>query len=110
MPYIPKPDRKKFDEVLWSLDNQNPQWHRDDMPVGEINYVISSIIWRLFDIRPSYRRANELIGVLECVKQEFIRRRLNPYEDVKIQICGDIGDTKPKKSAKSVARKFSKTP
>jgi hypothetical protein len=39
---------------------------------------------------PSYTRGNELIGVMECVKQEFYRRRLGIYEDLKLKENGDI--------------------
>jgi len=31
-----------------------------------------------------------MIGVLECVKQEFYRRKVAPYEDIKIIENGDI--------------------
>ena len=58
--------------------------------VGELNFVISSIIWKIFDDNPSYTLGNNLVGVLECVKQEFIRRKLNPYEDEKIIENGDL--------------------
>ena len=32
------------------------------------------------------------MGVLDCVKQEFYRRKLAPYEDVAIQKNGDINE------------------
>ena len=32
---------------------------------GDANYVISSIIWRLFDAKPSYTWGNQLISILE---------------------------------------------
>jgi hypothetical protein len=35
---------------------------------GNANYVISSIIWRLFDAKPSYTFGNQLISVLEDVQ------------------------------------------
>jgi len=57
---------------------------------GEVNYVFSSVIWRLFDAQPSYAKANELLGVLEAVKQEFYRRKVAPYEDAKIKENGDL--------------------
>ena len=57
---------------------------------GEVNYVISTIIWKLFDADRRYTTGNNLVGVLECVKQEFYRRKLAPYEDIKIQENGDI--------------------
>jgi len=80
MPYITQNDRVRLDpdiERLLDTLSQAPT-----VPPGEINYIISRIIWSRFLDKPSYTRANELIGVLECAKAEFIRRHLNPYEDV----------------------------
>ena len=34
---------------------------------------------------------NEIIGVMDCVKEEYRRRFLNEYEDRKIRESGDIG-------------------
>jgi hypothetical protein len=38
----------------------------------------------------NYKHINEIIGVLECAKQEFYRRVAAPYEDTKIQENGDV--------------------
>lgn len=57
---------------------------------GELNYVISSIIWEIFDKNRSYDTANDLIGALECVKDEFYRRRVAKLEDEKIKENGDL--------------------
>lgn len=85
MPYISELDREKFNplikQVVEKLRNAS---------CGEMNYVLSSIIWKVFDDNPSYTEGNELMGVLECVKHEFYRRKLAPYEDDKIKRNGDI--------------------
>jgi hypothetical protein len=85
MPYINKLDRPNFEaniiELVCKLTADNP---------GDINYLISSIIWRLFKRYPNYKNANTLLGVLEAVKLEFYRRVVSPYEDKKIQENGDI--------------------
>lgn len=87
MPYIKKKERIKF---KWIIDNavsllqENPE-----ELAGKLNYLIFSILKRLSkDLR--YKKANELIGVLECVKQEYYRRVLAVYEDQKIKEHGDI--------------------
>ena len=87
MPYIKKEDRLKFKDTLTEVIGILEE---NGTKVGEINYVISTIIWELFKSNPSYTTANNLIGVLECVKQEFIRRKLNQYEDKKIAQNGDL--------------------
>jgi hypothetical protein len=92
MPYI-KPDaRMKFDEGINSIiDALKQNVNSDEQPnMGELNYVISSIVWELFKDSRSYSTGNALVGVLECVKQEFIRRKLNEYEDEKIEENGDL--------------------
>ena len=83
MPYIPRRDRSKFDHHIEALVN-------DDLSVGQLNYIISRMIWMLWQKKRGYTLGNNLIGVLECVKAEFYRRMLAPYEDVKAQENGDL--------------------
>jgi hypothetical protein len=90
MPYIKKEDRKKFDSIIEDFVDALTEHGFKPFSEGELNYVISKIIWGMFDTKPSYKLGNNLVGVLECVKQEFIRRKLNPYEDEKIKENGDI--------------------
>lgn len=90
MPYIKELDRKKYDSLIEDVVDALTGHGFEANSTGDINYVISNIIWQLFDKQPSYKVANELMGVIECVKQEFYRRRVSPYEDEKIHINGDI--------------------
>ena len=89
MPYIKKEDRIKFDENICDLVNKITN-DGVDFKVGEVNYIISSIVWKLFQGNMSYTNGNNLMGVLECVKQEFYRRKLSQYEDKKITENGDL--------------------
>ena len=61
--------------------------------VGELNYLISSIIgdWIKAKGGLGYDSINSAIGVLECAKLELYRRIAAPYEDLKIDLNGDIG-------------------
>jgi len=89
MPYIPQENRKKLDEKIIPLFREAANsHHRGD--VGDVNYCISQLIWRLFQENPTYRRACELMGTLECAKAEFYRRVVAPYEDKKIEANGDL--------------------
>jgi len=90
MPYIKKEDRKKFDSVIEDFMDALTEHGFQPVSEGELNYVISKIIWGMFDKKPSYKLGNNLMGVLECVKQEFYRRRLANYEDEKRKENGDI--------------------
>jgi hypothetical protein len=94
MPYIRKEERERYDveidKITSLLLDKFPGDNSRYFLVGDLNYIVSSIVWTLFEANPSYTRGNELVGVLECIKQEFIRRRLNDYEDLKIKENGDI--------------------
>jgi len=85
MPYIPEEDRQKIDPRVDGLFEVIK-----DQPVGELNYAISKLIWKLFDFKKSYTTACYLAGTLILVLFEFVRRRLNTYEDTKIIENGDV--------------------
>lgn len=89
MPYIDKQIRPSYDPLI--LELLDSLEHGGYGP-GDLNYVISRIIWRIFDLNPRYATGNNLLGILECVKQEFYRRKLAPYEDAAIQKNGDINE------------------
>ena len=87
MPYIKQQDRKNYDELVKELISQLVR--REDMP-GRLNYCISSIVFKLFEDNPCYSNANNLMGALSCVQQEFYRRKVALLEDKKINENGDI--------------------
>ena len=95
MPYIKQDKRKDYDKLIYEitcvlLDSGPPGKYGNTADVGDLNYVISSIIWNLFDSDTCYSTGNNLMGVLECVKQEFYRRKLSEYENIKIKENGDL--------------------
>jgi len=58
---------------------------------GDLNYVITTIIADYFArTSKKYQDINNIIGALECAKQEFYRRIVSPYEDKKIKENGDV--------------------
>ncbi|MGH9876366.1 MAG: DUF6899 family protein [Nitrososphaerales archaeon] len=80
MPYIPCEAR--LDITSGKRSPKSP---------GELNFVIMDLILNyLFPRGHNYTNFNEVIGVLESVKQEFYRRMVAPYEDMKKQIEGDV--------------------
>lgn len=89
MPYITQEDRKKIEPILGPLLDQIALGEFSHP--GQINYVITKIIMATLE-RPSYCDFNKVMGVLECVKQEFYRRAVGPYEDRKIRHNGDVYD------------------
>lgn len=63
--------------------------------VGELNFLITNSCINYIDYLEKgdihgYSVYNEVVGALECAKQEFYRRMVVPYEDKKIQENGDV--------------------
>lgn len=56
--------------------------------VGMLNYFITTVLDRV--CLSTYTDFNEVIGVLECIKQEFYRRVIAPYEDKKYEANGEV--------------------
>ena len=81
MPYIKQARRPVLEalisELLCNIESD-----------GEVNYVITRIIDEIY--KGTYESMSAGVGVLETAKHEFIRRRLNPYEDKKIKENGDV--------------------
>ena len=81
MPYIRKESRKALDKYVNTIPSKT-------LNIGELNYVITKI---LLNHKPkNYQDYNQLIGVLECIKLEFYRRMVAPYEDLRKQEQGEI--------------------
>jgi hypothetical protein len=93
MPYIIWHDRLKYDAAIDKLIDSLAGINHDHPPEpGDLNYCLSRIIWYLWEISPCYSTGAEIIGALECVKQEFYRRQVAPHED---EACRRNGDLEP---------------
>ncbi len=88
MPYISRKERGRYQELV----SQLAAVISEDKIVrpGQINYVVSLLLDRVYGSKMRYSDHNEVIGVLECIKQEFYRRKTSPYEDQKIFSEGDL--------------------
>jgi len=87
MPYIKQDIRKILDPriaALFSVMSTHP---------GELNYIITRLLHAHASlVGLNYAQLNELMGVLECVKQEFYRTVVAPYENLKANDNGPITD------------------
>lgn len=90
MPYIPEERRSLFDEEIDALAVKLRISILVTERAGSLNYVITSLIHRAYGSGLSYSAHNEIIGVLDCAKMEWYRRRTAPYEDTKIESNGDV--------------------
>jgi len=86
MPYIKHEQRVKLESLIQSFKDK---MYMDPLSAGELNYIITQISLAFLQ-NVSYTELNEVVGILECVKQEFYRRVVAEYEDEKIQENGDV--------------------
>lgn len=66
---------------------------REEAPVsaGELNFLLTKIVHEYWQINgENYQAFNDIIGALEGCKLELYRRKVAPYEDVKIIENGDV--------------------
>lgn len=92
MPYIKQELREElapeifaFIEKVNKIYEQNPSNTRD----GLLNYSFTTMLHHIYP-KNKYHELNEIIGMMECMKQEFYRTRIGPYENEKMQENGDV--------------------
>lgn len=79
VPYIKKSDREKL------------AVHRTPKTAGELNYLLTLMCHRYIKFnKESYQSYNDVIGALEGCKLELYRRKVAPYEEIKISENGDV--------------------
>lgn len=83
MPYILPELRQRLDPT-WQLPGAATP--------GELNYQITQLcrMYLTWHSPIAYQDLNDVIGALECAKQELYRRIAVPYEDKKISQNGDV--------------------
>jgi len=81
MPYIKKWGTHTFYPII------SEQYHNS----GELNYSLTRLcLIYLKDRTECYQTYNDIIGALECCKQEIYRRKISDYENKKCQENGDV--------------------
>jgi len=88
MPYIKTREREKLDLAIETLARL-----LQDAEIGAYNYAITKIILSIG--HNSYFKINSILGLLEAVKQEFYRRVVGEYEDLKRAENGDVYNKNP---------------
>jgi len=84
MPYIRQIEK---DALKPGIDELSRMIEHD----GMLNYTITRLChnW-IIKVGKKYTRLNQIIGVLECAKQEFYRVIAAPYEDEKRKENGTV--------------------
>ena len=57
---------------------------------GAVNYAVTRIVDELFSKGETYTDCERAIGLLECIKLEYVRRRLYILEDLKRKENGEV--------------------
>lgn len=87
MPYIANQERR-----LALLGGSLP------LTVGELDYALTVLCLQYIGEYPyTFEKLNSIVGVLDNVKDEFRRRILHPYEDLKRVENGDVFPERPRK-------------
>lgn len=88
MPYISSDLRDKLLPIVDTI-------RLLDINEGELNYLITILCdTYLYNKGINYSNINNAIGVLECAKLELYRRIAVNYENKKLEINGDVYETK----------------
>ena len=80
MPYIHESKRKAFANKTICMSC-----------AGDLNYLITQLCQEYKELHgESYSTYNDILGALEGAKLELYRRKVAPYEDIKIKEHGDV--------------------
>ena len=89
MPYIDPELRPRWDAVVDKFESVIDEFH--SIKAGELNYLLTKIVCSWFRMgNRSYDRIQSVVGLLECMKQEFYRRVATSYEESKKELHGDV--------------------
>lgn len=97
MPYIPPKLRFALNPRPDVVDTG--EFFRVAENPGELNFQLAVIVDAYLMRGVNYQAINDVIGVLECLKQEVYRRVAAPYEDRKIETNGEVFACLPTKSS-----------
>ena len=85
MPYIQQSDRVRFEQLVKTMNLV------EIGSAGELNYLITQLTHAFLNHnKQSYQNYNDAMGALEGAKLELYRRSIAKYEDLKIEINGDV--------------------
>lgn len=83
MPYIRQEARSAIDFHLHMLEPHI------QVP-GRLAYAVYRLMQMYVGHSKSFDTLSGVIGAVDCAKEEFRRRVVNPYEDAKIKENGDV--------------------
>ena len=103
-PYIDQNSRDRIEDEIVIFSTYDDEYLHGVNPIneiasriktnGDLNYVLTRICLQFLLNQPKqgYQERQNIVGTLECCKQEFVRRVLDKYEEIKIIENGDLDD------------------
>jgi len=90
MPYIEQRYRDLIDNEIDELIEGLTRFDQGStVPDGAINYVFTKILLEFFT-PTTYFNIERVVGLLECIKSEYMRRVGEPYENMKRIQNGEV--------------------
>jgi len=89
MPYVKQEYRDHLDPTIDGVLMALQELVNVSEIDGSVNYVLTRLIDGMYG-SGGYTVYNRAMGVLDCVAREFYRRRVVPYEGMKIVENGDV--------------------
>lgn len=86
MPYVTQDRKALLDPQIGPLVDALKSLPFKD---GDVNYTLTKIVDALYG-KGGYTAYNAALGVLDAAAREFYRRRVAPYEDLKIAENGEV--------------------
>lgn len=92
MPYVKMNYRKQFEGGIQELKTKIDLINDIDgaSKDGLLNFIITKLLLEVYP-EENYHTYNEIIGMLECCKLEFYRKKVATYEDLKEIENGIVG-------------------
>ena len=88
MPYIKQERRDELNPLIEALSGELLS---KDIAMGDYNYVITTLMHHfILNEGLRYKNLNDIVGMLECCKLEFVRKIVSPYEDLKTLENGSV--------------------
>jgi len=92
MPYIVEERRSRLDPAIDNLLEKMLRHLLTFTTKGDLTYVLYKITqnWIFRDVTADYDRRSNGLSALIDAERELRRRQLDPYEDTKREVNGDI--------------------
>ena len=87
MPYVEQARRPWYDG---HVSNVSDALRAEDYPAGDVNYVLSRILYRWWEHKPRYITICLVVGTLVCVALEFYWKVARKYEDKECEDNGEV--------------------